>query len=277
MNSGSSLSNGSMESWDKFHKSIEVQMMKRFLNDQYVSATSTPQEFRSDFAEFLDDSHELVGSVATTFRESFTWPPVHSSGVSMNWTLDMIEHAVVLPKHYARGVFDSSEVSLLCHLYSRLYSVQSSDIEVPVSFQKYSTCHLFSSLLGGYKSRSSASSIVMAMWDSIYFTAPHEITSISSSQKEHRPARINFFIKHTISIRGKFATHLLVSLSWYKHHPLQDHYGKPLSIWECDMFEMPGIYCYVPVQFIICRTASLIDKVSENDPPVLFIVPFVDF
>ena len=109
------------------NKSIEVQMMKRFLNEQYVSATSTPQEFRSDFAEFLDHSHELVGSVATTFRESFTWPPVHSSGVPMNWTLDMIEHAVVLPKHYARGVFDSSEVSLLCHLYSRLYSVQLSD------------------------------------------------------------------------------------------------------------------------------------------------------
>ena len=117
MNSGSSPSNGSMESWDKFHKSIEVQMMKRFLNDQYVSATSTPQEFRSDFAEFLDDSHELVGSVATTFRESFTWPPVHPSGVSMNWTLDMIEHAVVLPKHYARGVFDSSEVSLFSSVF----------------------------------------------------------------------------------------------------------------------------------------------------------------
>ena len=189
MNSGSSLRT---VQWNlgPNNKSIEVQMMKRFRNDQYVSATSTPQEFRSDFAEFLDHSHELVGSVATTFRESFTWPLVHSSGVPMNWTLDMIEHAVVLPKHYARDVFDSSEVSLLCHLYSRLYSVQSSDIEVPASFQKYSTCHLFSSLLGGYKSRSSASSIVMAMSDSIYFTAPHEITSISSSQKDHRPASL---------------------------------------------------------------------------------------
>ena len=94
-------------------------------------ATSTSQEFRSDFAEFLDHSHELVGSVATTFRESFTWPPVHSSGVPMNWTLDMIEHAVVLPKHYARGVFDSSEVSLLCHLYSRiLFSCQTLKFQI---------------------------------------------------------------------------------------------------------------------------------------------------
>ena len=37
-------------------------------------------------------------------------------------------------------VFDSTEVSFLSHLYSCLYSVQSSDIEVPASFHKYSTC-----------------------------------------------------------------------------------------------------------------------------------------
>ena len=254
------------------NKSIEVQIMKRFLKDQYMSSTSTPEEFRSDFIEFLDDSHEVVGSVATTFRESFTWPPVHSPD---NWTFDMIQHAVVLPKHYIRAVFDSSEVSLLSHLYSRLYSVQPSEIEVPASFQKYSNCHLVSSILGGYRSRSSASCIVMAIWDSAYFRAPHEHTS--TSVKEHRPARINFFIKHTISIRGKFATHLLVCLSWYKHHPLQNHYGKPLSVWECDLFEVPGIYSYVPVHFIISRTASLVDKINEYDPSVLFIVPFVDF
>ena len=76
-----------------------------------VSATSTP--FRSDFLEFLDDSHEVVGSVAPTFRESFTWPPVHSD-LPLNWTLHTLEQAVLIPKGYTRGVFDASEVSLLC-------------------------------------------------------------------------------------------------------------------------------------------------------------------
>ena len=75
----------------------------------------------------------------------------------------------------------------------------------------------------------------------------------------------------------EFATHLLVSLSWYSRHPLRNHYGKPLSVWEFDMFEMPGIYSYVPVQFIVSRMVSLVDKINECYPSVLFIIPLVDF
>ena len=122
-NSGFSPTKGLMESWDKYLITIEVQMMKRFLNDQSVSATSTPQEFREDFIEFLDNSHEVVGSVVTTFRESFVWPPSLSSDLSLNFTLNMIEHGVVLPKTYVHGVFDSTEVSLLSQLYSLLCSI----------------------------------------------------------------------------------------------------------------------------------------------------------
>ena len=231
-------------------------------------------QFRDEFMEFLDESNEQVGSLGTTFRASFKWPPISSLQVPFNWSLDVIKHAVWLPKHYVRGIFDSSELLLLNQLYTHLYSVGSSDIEIPSSFFKYTSIRIFTNVLGAYKSRSSSSCVVMALWDSTFFINSHDNLA---SEKLYRPARINFFVKHTVSIKGKFTTHLLVSLSWYKHHPLQNHYGKPLSVWECDLFEMPGIYSYVPIQLVSCRTASLVDNISDFDPPLLFVVPLVDF
>ena len=97
MNSGFSPTKGLMQSLDKYLITIsllKVQMIKCFLNYQYVSAISTPQEFRGDFIEFLDDSHGVVGSVATTFRESFVWPPSHSSDLSLNF-----DRACCCPPH----------------------------------------------------------------------------------------------------------------------------------------------------------------------------------
>lgn len=48
-----------------------------------------------------------------------------------------------------------------------------------------------------------------------------------------------------------------------------------MTVWECDLFEMPGIHSIIPIQFIQCRIVTLIDKISEHDPSVLFVVPYV--
>ena len=74
-------------------------------------------------------------------------------------------------------------------------------------------------------------------------------------------------------IRGDYPTHLV----WDRHHTLKDNYGKPITVWEYDLFETPGIHGYVPVQFIICSTASLVDKPNEGDPSLLFVVPLINF
>ena len=44
-----------------------------------------------------------------------------------------------------------------------------SDIDVISSFLKYQTCNICSKVVGGHKSRSSSSSIVMVHWDKEYF------------------------------------------------------------------------------------------------------------
>ena len=54
-------------------------------------------------------------------------------------------------------------------------------------------------------------------------------------------------------------------------------YGKPITVWEHDLFELYGIYNILPVQFIKCRTVSLVDKVSETNLNALLVCPCIEF
>ena len=170
-------------------------------------------------------------------------------------------------------MFDPFEVQNLTELYSSLYSVSPSEIEAISSFMKYKHCFMSSKIVGSFKSRSTSSSHVMAHWKSEFF-GPSPGNSVPD---EVRPAQVNYFAKNSIKIKGQTYTHLLVSLRWFKCHPLKHHYGKPMSVWEHDLFEMPGVHSVIPVQFVSSCAVTLLDKIKEYDPFVLFVIPCVDF
>ena len=58
-------------------------------------------------------------------------------------------------------------------------------------------------------------------------------------------------------------------LSWFKYHPQNTTFGKLLTVWYSDIFEIGGICSLIPVQFIKCRTVALVDKLDGES--VLFV------
>ena len=68
-------------------------------------------------------------------------------------------------------------------------------------------------------------------------------------------------------------THLLVNLSWFKYHPKNVAFGKPITLWYHDLFEDCGIHSFIPVQFIRSRSASFIDKLDDES----IVVGIIDF
>ena len=87
---------------------------------------------------------------------------------------------------------------------------------------------------------------------------------------DFKAARINRFYKHAASIGGKTKTHLLAHLSWFKPHPKNQGYGKPVSVYYHDLYDHVG---FVPVHFISCRCVSLADTLDGES--VIFVVPCV--
>ena len=55
--------NGVLGQFPNNNKSIEVQLLKRFMNNQLVTKIPRPTEFQEDFDEFLTNEATLVGSV----------------------------------------------------------------------------------------------------------------------------------------------------------------------------------------------------------------------
>ena len=49
-----------------------------------------------------------------------------------------------------------------------------------------------------------------------------------------------------------------------------------MSVWEPDLFEMPGAHSIIPVQFISSRAITLVDEINQHGPTLLFVVPCVD-
>ena len=65
-------------------------------------------------------------------------------------------------------------------------------------------------------------------------------------------------------------------MSWLKKHPHNTDYGKPITVWEPDTFETDSRYHIIPIQFIACRTVSLIDEI-DGLGNALFIIPIINF
>ena len=123
--------------------------------------------------------------------------------------------------------------------------------------------------LGSHKSRSRSSSVVIAEWNVDLLG----VESKDGERNEKRPVRINYFAKHTAHISSTAHTHMLVHVSWFNCHPQKFVCGKPVTIWEHDIFELKNI---VPIQLLCSRTVSLVDKLSENHGHALFVSPLLD-
>ena len=63
-------------------------------------------------------------------------------------------------------------------------------------------------------------------------------TPAAASKIVLRAVRINSFFKNVIEINGESKAHLLVSLSWFRHHPKNTELGKPTTVWYHDLFEL---------------------------------------
>lgn len=264
--------NGLLGEFPNNKKSIEVQLMNRFSRENSLMSAPVPKEFAENLSQHIPQCRQVTGSllqgstgIEKCINDSL---PGGFSKFSLNCDLN-----VVLPTTYTKQLFTSDDVLMLRTLYSKLYETASLDeIEVNFSFRKYKTICINGKQIGSYKSSSSNSSIVLAVWNHDLFETSY---SLAESPVLHRPVQVNYFCHHNITVDGKSYEHTLMCCSWFQFHPKKDSCGKPVTIWEHELFETSAINI-LPVQFILSRTISLVDIVDELGRALL-VVPCIDF
>ena len=227
--------NGILGKLPNNNRSIETQMMKRFINDTNVLRAPCQDQFKDDFHHLLPFPRSPCGTVRADTMQAIVG-------------LKLIE----LPHNSIRSSFDDSEMESINLLMSALHPEKC--CEIGFTFCKYHTLQLRGKVYGSYQSRSKNTSIILA-----------ELCG------ETQPARINFFANVSLTVDGIHSQAILASLNWYKSHPQRHICGKPVTLWEHDLFDECN---FLPVDKIMCRTISLIDKLNDTIGNVLFVSPY---
>ena len=234
--------NGILGKLPNNNRSIEVQMMKRFLSDTNSMRIKLPTEFKEDFEELFYFNKTFVGTLGQNVS-------THCDELQNNENTDNIE----LPHNCTRCVFSSSEIIELAQLFNLELS---STNYISSTYRKYSTINIKGKTYGSFTSRSKNASIVL----------------VNMNEEAHdQPAKLHFFAKIAVILNSVSQFHILAYLSFFKHHPEKEYCGKPVTIWDCDSFERSQ---FVSIQNIKCRTVSLIDKLNDVYGNVLFISPY---
>lgn len=160
----------------------------------------------------------------------------------------------LLPKVYEK-VLSLQQIGHMKPFYSLLYPKHSM---VHFShFYEYSTS---ASLFGeSYNSGSKRNSVYTSLW-------PRNCSSTSSSNNfVNRVCRINYFLKHTVTLSHTEtksivrSTHILCHVAWFKAHVNTDWFGQSAIVCK-NQFEEESLLSFIPLQHLMapCAFVTLI-------------------
>ena len=235
--------NGILGTLPNNNRSIEVQMMRRFLSDTDSMRTKLPNDYKEHFEEIFQLNKTFVGTLGQNE------PDNHAAEERV---INEFTSGIELPHNSTRCVFSSSEITELVEHFD--LDLSSADNYISSTYRKYATINIKGKTYGSFTSRSKNASFVFV-----------------NINAETRPAKIHFFAKVAVVLKNVSDFHILAYISCFRYHPEKDFCGKPVTIWDCDLFEPSQ---YISIKSIKSRTVSLIDKLDDTYGNVLFVSPY---
>lgn len=104
--------NGILGQLQNNKRSVEVQLMDRFVRDTLMTSIQLPEEFNEEFYHFFSSGPQSVGTVSDSMS-ILTPPPIlltheRITNRLIDWTTGSSEVYIALPSHCAKAIFKSS-------------------------------------------------------------------------------------------------------------------------------------------------------------------------
>ena len=261
--------NGVLGSFHTNNRSIEIQLMRKFLSQTKVKDFEYPEMFQETFLEFFEGSHSS-GSVKDTQEpiKQFLSLRQHRE-ISIkdlhlcDWTAsdDIVEMST-----FRDETLDTDDLTALESIYKELLGIgEGAFLEMPHTIAEFKSLKVGSVVYGSSQSQTTRNSFVLANW------AGHEgRLACSSGCNDVGPGQVISFFRHRIKV--KLAESYLpeqrymfyfARVNWYSVHPERFSHGVPVEIW-CNSFDLFGPACFMPVQRIKSN-CSLGKKVYKQE------------
>ena len=248
--------NGILGNQPSNNRSIEPQLLHRFLADCFANSFQFPSEYKEDFEPLLA-SDRFVGSVLDTLIE---------------------EGRITLPTKSSRGVFDSHELSFLKELYE-IINPGACDMVLNSIYTKYSSLTIKGRTYGSSGKRTHHPYVVLASWDksSLFGAPPTRLPDHGNPSANERPVNIHYYLKATFCDANNITCSqslILSRVSWFFPHPERNAMGKPAQLWCNNFYEPVGVSSFLPLDHLLCRCAHA-NKLHKEEL-LLVIVPLIE-
>lgn len=247
--------NGILGSYHTNNRSIEIQLMRRFLMQAKVKDLKYPDMYLDCFMEFFGNS-QCSGSVKVTQDplEQYLSLQEHREALVKDLSCcDWTANGCIYPESVAKdGTLDSDDLHALKSVYRELLGLdERSSIEMPFTVSEFKAIKLGSVLYGSSQSQTTRNSFILANWAGIEGSL-----AASTGCDDLRPGQILTFFRHRIKVKSTLSNSsdqryefLMAQVNWYSEHPERYAYGIPVEIW-CSTFDVFGPACFIPVQRI---------------------------
>ena len=236
--------NGLLGSFHTNKKSIEQQVMRKFINTQHLRSEAAMGNM--EFLSLLPVPSKQTTSSLTSvsFDEIDTLRILNFSSSPLNsiQSFGNSDSALLLPP-YHEGILPAEKVKLLKLLYTQLY--QSKVVSrVSPFYIRSGRASLCNQVIGSMMNAAScnSSSVIMAYWPS----GGNDLSNIDYSRMH--VGEVQYFCKHKVIFSDSDTIeHILAYVCWKQKHPHQEWYG--ISATVCfNMNEPPSMCSFIPIQ-----------------------------
>ena len=241
------------------NRSIEVQLMERFMKD-------------NSHIQLLSSIPSASSNVTSTFSHAvldhaYGFMSKRHLDVAPDSTQNSVEGISPAPK-YIICSFSELEVSMLRNIYLKVYPSllsNGADIEFPQSFRKmaYFT-------INGQKVKNGQYILAKNVFP---FSSSSSLIDSSYSFVNARPAKIDYTFMYSIHVNGEMVNKMFASVCWPMRHPLQHTIGKPYELWCISAFETCSKNFIVPISNFV--TLLLTAEQTIHGQHVLVTVPLI--
>ena len=249
--------NGILGSYHTNNRAIEVQLMRRFYQEQAVHEFEIPSEMLALFKNSTIFSKGKEMSHTTTFE-------IYLLALTGTESFYNLESVITLPP-FQQKILSSDLLEDLKVLYRTLYPNMLLPHVSPF-YDHYGRIMLGGDVIGSSMPgpNNSASSVIMAFW-------PDSGNFHSINYSRMRVGVVQYFLKHTTTLASDTENtcievqHVLAYVKWKEQHPQFDWFGVFATVCV-DMFTSQTPSNFLPVQRIACRCAHTIIPVTfENN------------
>lgn len=261
--------NGILGKYHTNNKSIELQIMRKFIRDQLLDNLEFPDEYKAHMEPLIAKVGEnsKIEDASSDCTRILSLLKLSDGDIDITNELWYSVDCFKFGMPHVFGSLDDDDVAYLTLVY-RLFFPNVQDLSVPSSFDQYASVECAGERFGSQFSRLNRCSFVLAKWASRFDG------EVDMGSTDLRPGVIMYFVKQSIFIDGQKYTFCFARVNWFQRHP--DRFlcgpGEPFpEVWCANQYDSFGAASFLPVQRIMGKFIPAYDKVNGEN--VMFVMP----